>query len=117
MDNRILEIRRVFANPNKKTPNPDFNPDLWPNYKNYLRAVKKESGLEWMEEYPFLEDDPHYTPNESATPSSHIEYKMKCIYCGTSTWVRRRDAKYCTPGCRKLHYEKKKRDTQKDINK
>jgi hypothetical protein len=41
---------------------------------------------------------------------SHIEYRIKCDHCkSTIGWVRRQDAKFCSPNCRKLAYKEKQK--------
>ncbi len=58
--------------------------------------------------YPQKEYIQKEIPKNTYRSSSHIEYKIKCDYCGGFGWVRRRDAKFCCGNCRKLNYRDNK---------
>lgn len=103
MENEILDIRRTFVKPKKiKRPNPAFT-----ELDRKSREAAINGGITYLGPPEFIIE------MSGDTESSHIEYKLQCSFCGTVTWMRRRDAKFCTPGCRRLHYDKRKRDRQK----
>lgn len=47
--------------------------------------------------------------------TSHIQYRIVCDYCGgKNAWVGRKDAKYCSAGCRKMAYNEKNKASSQD---
>ncbi len=99
---KILETRRVFETVKEQTweivwaKNPHYNAD---DAVEYAR-----NGFV----YPHAEYIEKEVPKMKRQKRSHIEYRIKCAHCGgTKGWVRRRDAKYCSSGCRNLAREKR----------
>ncbi len=76
-----------------------------PHYNEQEKVHYERQGMY----YPVEEYIEKEIPQNKYKESSHIEYKIKCAYCGGVGWVKRRDAKFCCGNCRKLNY----RDNQK----
>ena len=93
----ILEMRRVFETVKEQTW--EF---VWVKNPRY----KMEDAVEYANHgmtYPFQEYIEKEIPKTRRRKRSHIEYRIKCTYCGgTKGWVRRKDAKYCSNSCRNL---------------
>ena len=55
-------------------------------------------------EYPVPEFIEEERPVWVTKRTSHIEYQIICQYCKSKGWVRRKDAKFCSAGCRRLNH-------------
>ena len=64
--------------------------------------------------YPLTEYTEKEVPVTGIETISHLEHLKECEYCGTKTWVKRKDAKYCTPSCRKLAYIERRKAKAKE---
>jgi len=104
-NDRILDMRRIVIKPKKvKIPNPEFD-EVCRRTKEYAES----KGL------PYTGGRPEFImgfEDDITETRTHVEYKLVCTFCGTATWMRRRDSKFCTSGCRTLHYNKLKREKE-----
>ena len=101
---KILEVRRVFRRKTyqefelRYVKNPSYDLRVAMDYRDY--------GLPYT--------IPEYFEKEvlvnKSRKVSHIEYRIQCEYCHSSRgWVRRKDARYCSAGCRKMAYREREK--------
>ncbi len=96
----IIAKRRIFGR--KKSFQGEFRPIKNPAFDHKKAREANQSGVL----YPVDELIPDYVLVRKKT--SHIEYRIVCKYCGGDKgWVRRKDAQYCSAGCRKMAYKEK----------
>lgn len=105
---RILEMKRIFKLKDRfeyefsEVKNPKYNP---------MEATLAEAQGRFYPEQEIV-----IVRKLVKRKTSHILYRIQCAYCGgTNTWVGRKDAQYCSAGCRKMAYnESKNRTIQKE---
>ncbi len=66
--------------------------------------------------YPLTEYFEKEVPVIVTETTSHLEHLKECEHCGTKTWMKRKDAKYCTSSCRKLAYLERRKAKAKEKN-
>lgn len=97
MKKRIIETRRIFYY--KKETSWEYKYIKNPVYDSQTHKRLIHQGYSYHIK-EFIEKE---IPVTIRKKHSHVEYRIKCDYCkGTSGWVRRKDAKFCSPSCRKL---------------
>ena len=93
----ILEMRRVFETVKKQVI--EYRWMKNPLYDINDAIGSSKQGMYYPHE-EYIEKEIPKTENRRR---SHIEYRIECSYCGgTKEWVRRKDAKFCSNGCRNL---------------
>ena len=95
---KVYKSRRVFKN--DKIQYRDTKTVKNPMYDAKVHREWYNRGLE----YPVHEYVEKEVPIMLTHDTNYLEHYKECEHCGTKTWVRRKDAKYCTPNCRKLAY-------------
>ncbi|MEO1625914.1 MAG: hypothetical protein AAFV25_12215 [Bacteroidota bacterium] len=100
----ILETRRVFET--VKATRWEF---VWVKNPYYDAELARQYALngQYYPEDEFVEKE---VPRTVRRKRSHIEYRIKCAFCGgTNGWVRRKDASFCSANCRSLNRMAKKK--------
>ena len=98
---QILDKRRVFET--IKEQDFEFKWIKNPLYNSYKARQCYEQGLPYFQE-EYIEKEVLINRERKR---SHIEYLKECQFCGTASWVRRVDAKFCSGNCRKLSNKRK----------
>ncbi|MCB0694870.1 MAG: hypothetical protein H6568_14180 [Lewinellaceae bacterium] len=98
---KILEMKRIFKL--KDSFEYEFTEVKNPKYNALEAALAVAQGRFYPEQETVI------VRKLVKRKTSHILYRIRCDYCGgTSTWVGRKDAKFCSAGCRKMAYNERK---------